>query len=261
MMRILKKSIWHFGLGTALVVIATWWVMFRSTTHQSSSLAPEETSLTKKLHDDVRSLAALGERNISHIQALNAAALFIETRFHSMGLSPIRQTYSVNGQEVSNIEVILRGAILPQEVLVVGAHYDTADGSPGANDNATGVAAMLSLAEHFSRLTNDRTIRFVAFVNEEPPYFVGEYISSSFPYEGAAMPENTPGVSWSDHLSFWRAGFAAIMITDTAPLRYPYYHTPQDTPDKIDVKRFSQVVSGLIGVIVELSGKSGPRSQ
>jgi acetylornithine deacetylase/succinyl-diaminopimelate desuccinylase-like protein len=63
-------------------------------------------------------------------------------------------------------------------VIVVGAHYDTVPGSPGANDNATGVAAVLALARRFAGRPRPRTIRFVAFVNEEPPWFQTEAMGS-----------------------------------------------------------------------------------
>ena len=79
---------------------------------------------------------------------------------------------------VSNIEATLTGAARATEIVVVGAHYDTVSGCPGANDNGTGVAAVLELAQRFSRRPQPRTIRFVAFVNEEPPFFKTEHMGS-----------------------------------------------------------------------------------
>ena len=72
----------------------------------------------------------------------------------------------------------IRGIIHPAEVVIVGAHYDTAKGTPGADDNASGVAATLALARIFSKSKTDRTLRFVAFVNEERPYFHTEKMGS-----------------------------------------------------------------------------------
>ncbi len=54
-----------------------------------------------------------------------------------------------------------------------------------------------------------------------------------------------PGIDWSDHASFWRAGYPAFMVTDTAPYRYPYYHTAEDTPDKVNYQALGRVVEGL----------------
>ena len=59
-------------------------------------------------------------------------------------------------------------------------------------------------------------------------------------------PERIPGIGWSDHWSFWRQGYPAVMLTDTAPFRYPYYHTREDTPDKLDYERIALVVSGVM---------------
>jgi hypothetical protein len=73
------------------------------------------------------------------------------------------------------------------------------------------------------------------------------------PAEGAALPSIVPGVGWSDQWSFWQCGYPAIMVTDTAPFRYPYYHMSSDTPAKLDYDRFALVVSGMEKVIVELA--------
>jgi Zn-dependent M28 family amino/carboxypeptidase len=73
-----------------------------------------------------------------------------------------------------------------------------------------------------------------------------------FPSEGAALPAIIPGVSWSDQWAFWRMGYPAVMVTDTAPFRYPYYHTAQDTPDKIHYEYLTRVVVGLELVVAEI---------
>src|SRR5947208_8675201 len=72
------------------------------------------------------------------------------------------------------------------------------------------------------------------------------------PSEGAALPSFIPGVAWSDQWSFWQHGYPGIMITDTAPFRYPHYHSATDTPDKLDYDRFALVVSGMQKVIEEV---------
>jgi len=70
-----------------------------------------------------------------------------------------------------------------------------------------------------------------------------------FPSVGGTAPGIIPGIDWSDHWSFERVGIPALMVTDTAPFRYPHYHTPADTPDKVDYERLARVVSGLGRVI------------
>jgi Zn-dependent M28 family amino/carboxypeptidase len=61
-------------------------------------------------------------------------------------------------------------------------------------------------------------------------------------------------VDWSDHASFWEQGYPALMVTDTAPYRYPHYHRASDTPDKVDYERLARVVSGLEQMLRELAG-------
>jgi hypothetical protein len=68
------------------------------------------------------------------------------------------------------------------------------------------------------------------------------------------MPERTPGVDWSDHASFWRHGWPGLMVTDTAPFRYPYYHTRQDTPDRVDTAALARAVVGVEHVVRSLAG-------
>ena len=77
--------------------------------------------------------------------------------------------------------------------------------------------------------------------------------STDFPVEGTAAFSWVPGVSWSDHLSFWRSGYPALMITDTAFFRYRHYHSSQDTPEKLDYTRMAAAVEGLAGMLVRLT--------
>src|SRR6266566_4094106 len=68
---------------------------------------------------------------------------------------------------------------------------------------------------------------------------------SDFPVESLAAFEWVPGLGWSDQFSFWRQGYPAVMVTDTAFYRYPYYHTALDTPDKVCYAPMTRVVEGL----------------
>ncbi len=77
------------------------------------------------------------------------------------------------------------------------------------------------------------------------------------PAEGAALPSIVPGVGWSDQWAFWQCGYRGIMITDTAPFRYPHYHAATDTPDKLDYDRFALVVRGVEKVVSEFA-TNGP---
>jgi Zn-dependent M28 family amino/carboxypeptidase len=82
--------------------------------------------------------------------------------------------------------------------------------------------------------------------------------ASNFPLEHTATFHWIPGVAWSDHRSFWRAGYPAVMITDTAFYRYPYYHTALDTPDKLTYDAFARATEGLYGAFADLAADVGP---
>jgi hypothetical protein len=100
---------------------------------------------------------------------------------------------------------------------------------------------------------------FVAFVgNLGSRALVHRSIASfrsraTVPSEGAAAPGFIPGVDWSDHWSFWQAGYKAVMVTCTATYRNPHYHKPTDTPDTLDYDRFARTVDGLGHVVEDLA--------
>lgn len=294
-------------------------------------LTDEEKHLSKELEKLVEMLAGkIGERNLENYEQLEAAAAYLENELENMGWTVKRQSFKVLGKSVRNIEVELEGKKHPDEIVVIGGHYDSValhhGTSPGANDNGTGAAAVVSLASRFVDKTPDKTVRFVLFVNEEPPYFqtanmgsrqyakrcrerkeniiamlsletigyysdrkgsqkypapfnmfypdTGNFVgfvgnsgssrlvkqvvsafrkTTKFPSEGIAAPEWLEGIGWSDQESFWKYGYQGVMVTDTAPFRYPHYHSTQDTPDKVDYDRTARVVQGICRVVSRLS--------
>ena len=132
--------------------------------------APAERRLVDELRADVYHLAGtIGERNlIAAPEALDETARWIEESFRRAGYQPAID-------EAGNVEAEIRGG---REIVVIGAHYDTVPGSPGADDNASGVAALLAMARRFAPEKPARTVRFVAFTNEEPPHFATEQMGS-----------------------------------------------------------------------------------
>jgi hypothetical protein len=329
MIRRVLLSAFRITIAVLAVFVLLWWIGVRmpgENIAKPATLTPVEQQLRGELIADVQKLAGeIGERNLAHWPQLNAAADFIEGSFFESGLHPRRDSYEVGGLVCHNLEAEIRGA--DAQIILIGAHYDSVFGSPGANDNGTGVAALLALARRCAGKPQTHTLRFVAFVNEEPPYFqtpqmgslvyaghckargdriramisletigyysdvrgsqiypapglslfyprtgnfvgfVGNVASRGLlrqaiarfrqerklPSEGAALPAFIPGVGWSDQWSFWQHGYPGIMITDTAPFRYPHYHFATDTPDKLDYDRFALVVSGLEKTIEELA--------
>lgn len=113
----------------------------------------------------------IGERNVWRPAALAAAEAYIEKQWRAQGHAVAAQRYAVEGVDSANLEVSIPGTTRPAEIIVVGAHYDSVRGSPGADDNASAVAALLEISRLLSGICVARTLRLVAFVNEEPPFF------------------------------------------------------------------------------------------
>ena len=81
---------------------------------------------------------------------------------------------------------------------------------------------------------------------------------SDLPTESVAMFSWVSGIGWSDHLSFWKEGYPAIMVTDTALYRTPYYHTAEDTPDKLDYGAMTRATKGLFHAFCSLAVSDPP---
>ncbi len=142
-------------------------------------LTAEEGALAASLRRDVEELAgSIGNRNHKAHSRLMAAADFMERRLRESGHEVRRQTFELEGLPFHNLEVEISGTGRSREIVVVGAHYDSAPACPAANDNGSGSAALLSLAASFAGKRPARTLRFVAFTNEEPPFFNAEGMGS-----------------------------------------------------------------------------------
>jgi hypothetical protein len=142
-------------------------------------LATTEALLKNELMQDIQTIASeIGEHNYIFHDNLVAAEQFLVSSLTAAGYQVNRQTYTVNERGFNNLEVEIKGSQKPDEIVVIGAHYDSVVGSPGANDNGTGAAAVLALARAFAGKETTRTLRFVEFVNEEPPFFWTENMGS-----------------------------------------------------------------------------------
>ena len=171
------------------VTVFLWRRMVWMPGKRSRGPLPELDAAQQEVRADLRrdlvTLAQdIGERNVSQrYDQLTAAADFITRSLESSGYSTQRQEISVDGKTVWNIEAQRTGKRNPEQILVIGAHYDTVPGSPGANDNGTAVVANLALARAMAPTSPDQdspdcTIRFVFFVNEESPYYMTQAMGS-----------------------------------------------------------------------------------
>lgn len=262
----------------------------------------------------------IGERSYLDVKKLNTVSDFIEERFRSYGCAVKRQHLPYKGNTYYNIIAEVKGLHNANDgILIIGAHYDTVIGTPGADDNSSGVAGLLELARLTALKPFQQGVRFIAFTLEEPPVFMtsrmGSYVyakslkeegikvygmislemlgyycdykgcqyyplsvlkwfypdrgnfiafvgnilsmpftkrvkasfktASSLPVESLNSVSIIPGVDFSDHRSFWKFGYPAFMITDTAFYRNPNYHGPGDTSSELDYDRMAELITGL----------------
>lgn len=287
----------------------------------------QEGQMTENLQKHIKILSEdIGERNFMHYQNLQRAADYISEEFKNYGYLPQEDTYYLEGKLFRNIIASREAKLKPDEIIIVCAHYDSVIGSPGADDNASGVAGLLELARLLSGENLNRTVRFLAVPNEEPPLFMSEDMGSfryaqtakknrenilgviclesigyytdkrksqSYPFglnlfypdKGnfialvSNFPSRTllrtivkefkkkssfpveylvgfsflaPAISFSDHWSFWRFGYKAVMVTDTAFYRNTYYHTPADVYKTLEFSSMSRVIEGLYQALLKL---------
>ncbi|MFB3818927.1 MAG: M28 family peptidase, partial [Candidatus Methylomirabilales bacterium] len=153
---------------------------------QRPSPPPVPAGLEQRLRRHVEVLARdIGERNLGRPVALRAAARYIRDVWRGHGLTVREESFTAGGQLVANLVAEQPGTDGGAGLLLVGAHYDTAHGTPGANDNGSGVAVLLELPAALAGARRARTVRYVAFVNEEPPYFATEDMGSRVHARGA----------------------------------------------------------------------------
>lgn len=270
--------------------------------------------------------SVIGSRGYLEMKPLELAADYIAGELRSYGYDVLIQAYDFEGRTYKNIITELQGKKSQEKILVIGAHYDTVIGTPGADDNASGIAGLLEIARLLSNKNLDKTVRFVAFTLEEPPLFMtrhmGSYVyarslkkkrediegmvslemigyfkdspkSQSFPLpffswfypdkanfialvgnlssksfissfksgfkKGTDLPVESlstislvPGMDFSDHSSFYRFGYKALMVTDTAFYRNTNYHEITDREETLDYRRMTEVVLGIKSAIEKL---------
>ncbi|HBH60255.1 MAG TPA: aminopeptidase [Nitrospiraceae bacterium] len=288
------------------------------------------TEIQNNLKKTVYVLARdIGSRGYLQTDALNRTIDYITSELRTYGYAVLEQPCEYRGRTYKNIYVEKKGIKDPGEIFVVGAHYDTVTGSPGADDNASAVAGLLELARLLADKPLARTLHFVAFTLEEPPLFrsrkMGSYVyaeslkragrdvrgmiclemigyftdtpdSQLFPLpfmrwvypdkgnfialvsnlrsrgflksvrrgfrKGTDLPAESlttvfmvPGVDFSDHRSFWKFSYEALMVTDTAFYRNPHYHSGGDVPETLDYERLTEVVMGLKAAIEGVAGE------
>ena len=185
-----------------------------------------------------------------------------------------------------NVVATKRGTVRPDEIVVVGGHYDSVARSPGANDNASGVAATLEAARVLASIPTPRTVQFVLFAAEE----LGLYGSAAFASDqrqGVVAMINLDMVGWgerlmvgntgrddaivntalqaaqqagiqvtrfraggSDHVNFERAGIPSLMLHRGVD---PHYHRPTDAPSNVEPRHLEEASRLVVAIVQELA--------
>lgn len=181
--RILITLILAVPLVFLIVILSAMALMLnmpgRSYSGSPPALTKDELVIRDNLRRNLTVLASdIGERNNLKYENLCRAAAYIENQFKENGYQPMLHSFEVQGKKYTNVEATIKGS--SKQIIVIGAHYDTVAGCPGADDNGTGVVSVLELARLLKDINPLYTLRFVAFPNEEYPFFwskaMGSYV-------------------------------------------------------------------------------------
>jgi Zn-dependent M28 family amino/carboxypeptidase len=132
-----------------------------------------------RLHVD-RLAGLIGPRHLARPKTIEATIGYIEGQWTEMGYENTRERYDALGDQATNLIVEQQGTNRADEIILLGAHYDTVYSTPGADDNASAVAVLLEVSRLLREHTGKRTIRYVAFACEEPPYFNVDAMGSQY---------------------------------------------------------------------------------
>ena len=317
--KILKISIW-----LAVLAIVTLWFVITQPFVGSIDRVPNIDSNPARLRQHVVSLSEQLPAQYSGYELQMQKAAYVFERMSQYTRRVRYQRFEVDGVEYRNVLGSLGEDKAGCTVLVIGAHFDTYENMPGADDNSSGVAGLLEMMRQMQNTPMRCPIEFVAYANEEPPFFrtenMGSYVHAeslenrglslelmisvemigyysdepdsqtypiglmkylysdkgdfitvvgdfdnmgvvretkkimasqmSMPVYSINAPKSLVGVDFSDHLNYWNRGMPAIMVTDTAFYRNPWYHTNKDLADTLDFTRMADVVNGLTALAI-----------
>lgn len=238
---IMNRTTWFRMLVLAPIVPGVllggfWWMCLRmpgsSYRGKLRSFSGQERERKERIERTVRKLSEdIGDRNAANAYSgLQRAENYLVDTFRGYGYQVRRQSYKALGKEVANLVVEKKGQSRPEEIVVVGAHYDTA-GNPGADDNASAVATLLELARFFADRSPDRTLRFVAFVNEETGFLpVDEMGSDHYAKQAKSRNENIVAMISLEMLGYYS--------TEPGSQKYPYSFFQYLFPDRANFLAF-----------------------
>lgn len=331
-----KKMIGYSVLILILLAVFLIYSVLKIRSTPSVSMTRQDSTHIGDIHQlytHVEHLSVkIGSRSVYEYEKMEDTKRYIVSCLEDFGYVPTFQNYDYGGKVYSNVIVSLHGVKYPDETVIIGAHYDSVYGTPGADDNASAVAVLLEMCRALKSFSPGRTLKLIFFFLEEPPVFrtehMGSYVyakeakarneniksmiclemvgyytdkkdgqtfplplmnmmysttpdfiavvgnlrsrnlvnkvknslknASGIPVETLITVSIVPGVDFSDHRSFWKMGYPAVMITDTAFYRNPNYHAESDTIDTLDFNKISDLLRGLLQVAKDLTDGNPP---
>ena len=204
-----------------------------------------------KLRQHVQALTKSGSRSANNIDGTRRTVNYLASELSRSGYQvieePVKSDSSLQNSRYTFVNVIaeLPGSGQQAQILEIGAHYDTVEQSPGADDNASGVSAMLEIARTLSAIPLQRSIRFCFFAQEErggygSRYHVRQIVSKQEAVAGAIILEMI-GYTSQDADS------------QASPLRIPFLFSPPTTGNFIAV--IGNLASGKLGNRIEAASR------
>lgn len=311
--------------GSVVLLLAAFVLMMVQPGGAAERVGPVVSVDAQRLRSDVTKLSTeFSPRDHQNVANLDLTAAWIRSELEPTGARLEEQTWQVDGKEYRN--VLAHYGSVAGEKIIVGAHYDVCGPYPGADDNGSGVAALLAIARLLKEHPPRVPVELAFWSLEEPPFFrtqsmgswvhakslrdakaevrfalsletigyftdapdsqkvpvgflkylyssTGNYLAlvgntgqialtrrmkaamragSPLPIHSINAPVAIPGIDYSDHLNFWRVGYPALMLTDTAMNRNPNYHLASDTPDTLDYARLAQATQAVFEAICAL---------
>lgn len=185
---------WFFAvafLGMASQGLLSSCMLISQCTDKPARTAAVEASLETRLREHVTYLAVTCHpRDSSHLRQQKAVVDYIARSLRESGGQVDFQTFMAEGRPYVNVRSVIPGS--QEGRIIIGAHYDACGDTPGADDNASGIAGLLEVARLLKGMHPRYTIELVAYANEEPPFFKTKHMGSA--HHAALMAESKTAV-------------------------------------------------------------------
>lgn len=179
----------------------------------------DHDAIRENLRLHVDHLAGLiGPRTSNQPKTIEATTGYIVDRWVEMGFDVERETFVALDNPANNLVVQRAGTKRADEIVLLGAHYDTVPSTPGADDNASAVAVMIEVSRLLKDHVGTRTARYVAFACEEMPYFALDSMGSQHhAREARRRKERITAMLCLEMVGYFRSELGSQLVPPTIP--------------------------------------------